>query len=135
MHYKLRKQIKNKGYQAGFELESIFVKEAIVALEVNFDIDKYAEQWKVATTKGISVFYNHYQKVFAGKLTITITTIDWFPVDTSEILISYFIIRVLCDIHRLDYLSLIGQSEFTSLYDFNQMSFVFNNESLSYYLE
>ncbi len=73
--------------------------------------------------------------ILPGKLSISITKIDWFPVDTSEILISYFIIRVLCEIHKLDYLSLINQLEFTSLYDLNKLSFVSNNESLSYYLE
>lgn len=135
MLYKIRKQINFKGYHAGFELESSFVKEAVAALQIDFDIDTHSEKWKDSTIEGISIFYNNYQDVFKGKLTTTISKIDWFPVDTSELLIRYFIIRVLCEIHQLDYIPLINPSKFATLYNLNQMSFVFKIESLSYCLE
>lgn len=122
--YKIKKQNNNRGYHAGFTLSCSFQKQDTSVKSVDFAIEGYEEQWKEATLEGIAIFHTFYKEHFKGELTIAIKEIYWFPVDTRDLLVTYTIIRVLCHWFQLDYLLILNQPKFETLYFFNDLSFV-----------
>ncbi|WP_130733893.1 hypothetical protein [Flavobacterium sp. J27] len=98
-------------------------------LLVSFNIEQIEEQWKEATFNGIRTFYKFYKSHFNGILQINIHNIFWFPVDTKDVIINYTIIRVLCYWFQLDYLPILCQPQYESLFFLNNLQFKKNQDN------
>ncbi|VXB84586.1 hypothetical protein FLAVO9AF_30047 [Flavobacterium sp. 9AF] len=121
--YQIRKQNNQIGNHAGFTLNCSFKKQETSIKTVDFAIDEYEAQWKEATLEGIAIFYAFYKEHFSGELTITIKNIKWFPVDTRDIIVTYVIIRALCEWFQLDFKPILDQYQFESVLFLNDFSF------------
>jgi len=131
--YKIRKQNNQIGYYTGFNLSCSFHEQDTATKSVDFAIDGYEERWKEATLEGIAIFHTFYKEHFKGELTIAIKEICWFPVDTRELLVTYTIIRVLCHWLQLDYLLILNQPKFETLYFLNDLSFE-TEDDINFYI-
>jgi len=90
MKHIVRKQIKNRGMFAEFELEVTY----------NANMDLYVEYfgdslWKNACIVGVTVFYEYYKKRNQKGLNVKVISVKWMPVDTNTLIILYGIIDSL----------------------------------------
>lgn len=129
--YKIRKQNNQIGYHAGFEIDVSFKKQENSSKNIVIHPNSIQE-WKASTIEGINIFYESYKNEFQGDLTIKIRDIIIMPVDTKEIIVTYTIVRTLCHWFQLDYLPILKQAKFESLFFLNEFDFRTDDETSFY---
>ncbi|CAM4110551.1 MULTISPECIES: hypothetical protein [Flavobacterium] len=129
--YKIRKQNNQIGYHAGFEIDVSFKKKENSSKNIVIHPNSIQE-WKASTIEGINIFYESYKNEFQGDLTIKIRDIIIMPVDTKEIIVTYTIVRTLCHWFQLDYLPILKQAKFESLFFLNEFDFRTDDETSFY---
>lgn len=130
--YIIKRQNNLKGYYSGVTLNCTYIKREQSVKIIDFQIEYHEEEWKEFTLEGITLFYNFYKGYFPGVFKVNIKAIHWFPVDTRELLVTYTIIRVLCHWFQLDYLPILKQAKFESLFFLNEFDFRTDDETNFY---
>jgi hypothetical protein len=130
--YIMRKQNNQIGYHAGFDIKCLFQENEYSNKLLSFEIDKLSSEWKEACIHGINLFYTAFREKLNGELKISIKAIHWFPVDTKEIIVTYTIVRTLCHWFQLDFLPILKQAKFESLFFLNELDFRTDDETSFY---
>lgn len=98
--YIFKKQINNKGFFAGIELEATLEND-LNQLGNDFIFEAFDERWKSSCKIGVELFYDYF--IFDNKiLKVRIINIDWMPIDTTKVIIIYSTIEALCEIFNIE---------------------------------
>ncbi|MDP9955125.1 hypothetical protein [Epilithonimonas hungarica] len=90
MKYLIKKQIKDRGIFAEFDLEATYTED--IGLQVEYLGDSI---WEDACMVGAMVFYEYFKKRNKKGLNVKILSVKWMPVDTNTLIILYGIVDSL----------------------------------------
>ena len=92
--YQLRKQIGEVGYYASIELEVVL--QVGSELHITFESD-IAEQWRLPIKFGATHFFRYFGRSRREGLQVFVRELNWFPMDTSPMIVAYVTIKCLCE--------------------------------------
>lgn len=93
--YVLRQMLTNRGCYSEITFEITFDKDKESSLKVCYEADAL---WEASCKAGILIFNDFFSKKNKGELSITISKIDWMPVDTNNLIILYSTIKGLSEL-------------------------------------
>lgn len=97
--YAYRKQHKNRGLYAEIVLEATFSKGEKNRLLTSYLADS---KWESSCRTGVLFFYDYFVKRNTGILEVTIHQVDWYPVDTDDLIVLFSTIKALCEVLNFD---------------------------------
>jgi len=110
MNYIFREQLKHKGLYAELSFECNFNPGENNKLEFKYLGENI---WELPCKMGANIFYDYFKKSdnSTGRLEILINTVDWYPVDTNNLIVMYACVKGLLEAFKLELNGLKFDSE------------------------